>query len=269
MPYLSRHSSAGTALALTWLVVFLGSREALAFAAAPDQALSSQVESGGSVAPARGGQLSTVHGLFPLWEHTGVLQSSGGFQIGYNHAHWAYGPAQISTQPFLDLYGVLNAQAKLSVLNAARLKVALIAGVYRLPTNAQGRMLGNLNPTGFVNLYSPVFVAPLSLAKSIALGKKWAVHWASTVLAVQSAEPGLSYLAGGQSFLIEALASPSWRARIHAGIEGIGVQGQGHLGMSFAYLGDVVFLAAGAGQRLTFSGERSTFLMFDGGLAFQ
>lgn len=212
--------------------------------------------------------LSTVHGLFPLWEHTGVVQRSGGFQVGYNNAHVAYGGAQVSTQPFLDIYGVLNLEAKWSLVSRERLKVAILAGLFRLPTNVQGRMLGNLNPTGFVNPYGPVFVAPLSLAKSVALGKRWALHLASTLLATYGEDRSVQYLAGGQAFLLEAVASPTWRARLHTGVEGLGVQAQAHTALSFAYQNEPLYLAAGAGQRLTFGGERSTFIMFDAGLVF-
>ena len=210
--------------------------------------------------------LDTVNGLYPLWEHTGVLHNTGTVQLGYQRAQVGLGYVQVSTQPILDLYGTLNLQAKVAVLVRQRLKVAVVTGVYRIPTNAQARMFGNLNSTGLVNPYGPLYVAPLSLAKSLLLSTRWAVHWASTLL-LASGE-GQHRVAGGQALLFEAIANHHWRARIHAGVEGLNVEEQGHAALSFAYRGDVVHLEAGAGQRITFAGERATFVMFDGALVF-
>lgn len=219
-------------------------------------------------APTSTGALDMVNGLYPLWEYTGVVHNSGRGQIGYQHAQFAVGPAQLSTQPFLDLYGTLNVQGKLSVFSSERLKLALVGGIYRIATGAEGRMLGHLNPTGFVNPYDPVYVAPLSFAKSVLIRPRVALHWASTLLISYGSEPGSRSLAGGQAFVVEAMASPHWRARVHTGVEGLNVEGKGHAGLSFAYHGDVVRLAAGAGEQLTFTGQHSTFMMFDGALVF-
>lgn len=210
--------------------------------------------------------LNTVNGLYPLWEHTGVLHNAGAVQLGHQQAQVGMGFAQLSTQPFLDLYGTLNLQAKVAVLMRERLKVAVVAGIYRIPTNAQSRMFGNLNATGLVNPYGPLYLAPLSLAKSVLLSQRWALHWASTLLVASGEDQ--RYVSGGQALLVEAIANAHWRARLHAGVEGINVQGQGHAALSFAYRGDVVRLEAGGGQRILFTGERSTFVMFDGALVF-
>lgn len=218
--------------------------------------------------PTAVGALDMVNGLYPLWEHTGVVHNSGSGQIGYQYAQFAVGPVQLSTQPFLDLYGTLNVQGKLSVFRSDRIKLALVAGVYRIPTGAEGRMLGHLNPTGFVNPYDTVYVAPLSFAKSVLIRPHVALHWASTLLVSYGSEAGSRSLAAGQAFIVEAIASPRWRARVHTGIEGLNVEGKGHAGLSFAYQGDVVRLAAGAGQQMTFTGQHSTFMMFDGALVF-
>jgi hypothetical protein len=218
--------------------------------------------------PAAVGALDMVNGLYPLWEHTGVVHNSGRGQIGYQHAQFAVGPAQLSTQPFLDLYGTLNVQAKVSVFSSERLKLALSGGVYRIPTGAEARMLGHLNPTGFVNPYDTVYVAPMSFGKSVLIRPRVAVHWASTLLISYGSEAGSRSLAAGQAFVVEAMASQRWRARLHTGIEGLNVEGKGHAGLSFAYHGDVVHLAAGAGQQMTFTGQHSTFMMFDGALVF-
>jgi hypothetical protein len=79
-------------------------------------------------------------------------------------------------------------------------------------------MFGNLNATGLVNPYGPLYVAPVSVAKSVLLSQRWALHWASTLL-VASGE-GQRYVAGGQALLLEAIANQRWRARMHAGVEG-------------------------------------------------
>ena len=213
-----------------------------------------------------GGGLDTVNGLYPLWEHTGVVHKRGAVQVGYQQAQVGLGIAQLSTQPFLDLFGTLNIQTKVAVIMRERLKVAVVAGLYRIATNAQSRMFGNLNASGFVNPYGPVYVAPLSLAKSVLLARRWAVHWASTFLIVSGEEQ--AHVSGGQALLFEAMANQNWRARLHAGVEGLNVAGQGHAALSFAYRSDVLRLEAGAGQRMTFTGDRSTFVMFDGGLVF-
>lgn len=259
-------------LHLRWLCAYatavcvlpLAQRRALATDNLADAAV--RVQAQADSAPPRNSALNTVNGLYPLWEHTGVLHNAGTVQLGYQQAQVGLGYAQLSTQPFLDLYGTLNLQAKVAVLAQERLKVAVVAGVYRIATNAQSRMFGNLNATGFVNPYGPLYVAPVSLAKSFLLSKRCAVHWASTMLFASSDQR--QYVSGGQALLFEAMANQQWRARIHAGVEGLNVQGQGHAALSFAYRGDVVRLEAGAGQRIMFTGERSTFVMFDGALVF-
>src|SRR5437879_1021533 len=74
----------------------------------------------------------TVEGLYPLWEHTGELHAPGAFAIGYGHAALGLPRAQIATQPFLDLYGTANAQAKVALWRTPRLRLALEAGWYRV-----------------------------------------------------------------------------------------------------------------------------------------
>ena len=250
------------AAVLAWLP--LATRPVSASEVSAEAALRTQAQDVGA-APSNAA-LDTVNGLYPLWEHTGVLHNTGTVELGYQRAQVGLGFVQISTQPFLDLYGTLNLQVKVAVLVRQRLKVAVVAGVYRIPTNAQARMFGNLNSTGLVNPYGPLSVVPLSLAKSLLLSPRRAVHWASTLL-LASGE-GQHRIAGGQALLFEAIANQHWRARIHAGVEGLNVEGQGHAALSFAYRGDVVHLEAGTGQRITFTGERSTFVMFDGALVF-
>lgn len=238
--------------------------DVLAAQAAPEATV--RVQAQPQAAPASASVLDSVNGLYPLWEHTGVLHNKGTVQLGYQQAQVGLGYVQLSTQPFLDLYGTLNLQAKVALLDRQRLKVAVVAGVYRIATNAQSRMFGNLNASGIVNPYGPLYVAPLALAKSLSLSHRWAVHWASTLLLTSGNEQ--RHISGGQAFLFEALANRHWRARMHVGVEGLHVQGQGHAALSFAYRGDVLRLEAGAGRRITFSGEQSTFVMFDGAMVF-
>lgn len=211
----------------------------------------------------------TVNGLYPIWEQTGVLHGQGEYQIGYGHAQIGLGRVQVATQPFLDVYGTWNLQGKVALWRGEWVRSALWAGVYRLPTDAEDLMIGNLRAPGFSNPYAPVWLLPMSNAHSIALTARINLHVATTVLLSYGELAGDRHVSFGKTLLLEARASRRWWARLHAGAEGIGVQGMAHLGMSFVYRGGVVFAEAGAARRVTFEGEQSNLLMLDAGLLFR
>ncbi len=218
---------------------------------------------------ATAGSPETVNGLYPLWEHTGVVHPAGRYQIGYAHAQLGLGRVQVATQPFLDLYGTWNAQAKVALWRGDRIRAAFVSGAYRLPTAAEDRLIGKLHAPGFSNPYAPVWLFPIALAKSVSVSSRIALHWSSTLLISHGELAADRHSSAGQVFFAEARAGKAWAARLHAGIEGLGVQGQGHVGVSFAYRGETVYLEAGAARRATFEGEQSNLVMFDAGLVFR
>lgn len=208
----------------------------------------------------------TVNGLYPLWEQTGILHGSGGFQIGLEHAQVGLGRLQLGTQPFLDLHGTYNLQAKAALWRGEKLNVALVVGGYHFPTEAESRTVGNLNASGFTNGYAPVWLVPICLAKSLRLGERVGLHWASTLLLSMSSDPGHRFYSGGQTVMVEVAATPHWSARLHAGGEGWPVQTQAHAGLSFAYSGDHLYASAGAARRFSLEGEAANVVLFDAGL---
>jgi hypothetical protein len=210
----------------------------------------------------------TIDGLYPLWEQTAALHAPGTFQIGYGHAAVGLGPVQLGTQPILDLHGTLNLEAKVALWRGPRLQVALVLAALHVPTAAESRTVGNLDPSGFANPYAPVWLLPVSLAKSLRLGERVSLHWASTLLIARSPEPQYQYLSGGQTLMAELRASPAWAVRGHAGVEGWPVDGRAHAGLSFAYRAPHLYAAAGVARRFSFAGESANMVLLDGGLVF-
>jgi hypothetical protein len=214
-------------------------------------------------------QPAAVNGLYPLWEQTAVLHPAGTFQLGYEHAQVGLGRVQLGTQPILDAHGAFNLNAKVALWRGERLSLALLVGGYRFPTGAESNTVGNLNAAGFTNPYAPVWLIPISLAKSLRLGHRMALHWASTLLLSESSAPEHRYVSGGQSLLFEVAASPQWTARLHLGAEGWPVQTMAHAGVSVAYTGKYTFASVGVGRRFPLDGDASNLVMLDGGLLFR
>jgi hypothetical protein len=252
---------ASRALALTSLVV-LSSPLGLA---RPARAADLSVEAAASTAPEGLGE-GAVNGLYPLWEQTAVLHPAGTVAIGYEHAQVGLGRLQLGTNPLLDLHGTLNLEAKAALWRGPRLAVALLVSGYHLPVAAEGRTIGNLYASGFTNSYAPVWLVPISLAKSLRLGQRLALHWSSTLLLSQSPAPELRYLAGGQTVMLEAAANRQWTVRLHGGAEGWPVQTVAHAGLSFAYTAKYLYAALGAARKFSFEGESANVVMFDAGL---
>jgi hypothetical protein len=248
------------------LLLALSSRaraQELSVAAAPANA--PPAPDNGLLANGGGG---AVNGLYPLWEQTGVLQPAGTATLGYQHAQVGLGRVQIGTEPILDAHGAFNLNAKVALWRGPRLSLALLVGGYRFPSDAETITVGNLNPTGFTN-YTPVWLVPITLAKTLRIGDRMALHWASTLLLSESSASEHRYVAGGQSLMFEVAASPEWTARLHLGAEGWPVQTMAHAGVSVAYTGKYTYASAGVGRRFTLDGEGSNLVMVDAGLRFQ
>jgi hypothetical protein len=234
----------------------------------PAGALAADATISASPEPTGGTSTGPVNGLYPLWEQTAHLHRAGAFQIGYEHAQVGLGRVQLGTQPILDLHGAFNLQAKAALWRGERLNVALVVGGYHFPTAAEGRTVGNLNASGATNPYAPVWLVPLCMAKSLRLGQRVGLHWASTLLLSTSDAPEHRYVAGGQTVMMEISATPRWSARLHGGAEGWPVETKAHAGISFAYTGQYLYASAGAARRFSFEGESANQVLFDAGLLF-
>jgi hypothetical protein len=212
--------------------------------------------------------LDTVNGLYPLWEQTALLHPQGTVELGYQHAQVGVGPVQIGTSPYLDLYGTYNLDLKLRLLAGRSTALALAIAGFRVPTQAQSRSIGNVHAIGLANPYDPVWVLPVSLAVSQVLSPRLHLHANATVLTTHTAAAQGTQVSFGQAAILEMRASAAWRAFLHAGVEGLHVEPQGHLGLSFGYRGRHVMAAAGYARRMSFSGESAHVFLFDGGLLF-
>jgi hypothetical protein len=214
---------------------------------------------------------AAVNGLYPLWEQTGVLHRRWGGQIGYNHAQLGLGRLQIGTQPFLNFHGTYNLQLKLGLGPlTGRHRTALTAAYYRFPSAAQGRTIGLLHRSAF-QTYEVVEVAPVALAHSWALVRRVDLHGAFTVMPrhAGAAADGPAWVASvGLATMAELRVSPSWSARLHGGLWGIGVERQAHVGLSFAYRGPVVLLEGGYARQASMTGESQGKYLKDGALVF-
>ncbi len=227
---------------------------------------SSSSELGAAAMPDR--ELDTVNGLYPLWEQTAVLHPKGTVELGYQHAQLSLGPVQVGSSPYLDLYGTYNLELKLRLYAGAATAIALCAAAYRVPTQAESRTIGNLHAIGLSNPYDPVWVFPTSLALSRVLGPRLHLHTSTTVLISNAAAAQGAQASFGQSAVLELRASSAWRAFVHAGVEGLGVAPNGHLGLSFGYHGRHVLANAGYARRMSFDGTSAHVFLFDGGLLF-
>lgn len=209
----------------------------------------------------------TVNGLYPLWEQTGDLHEAGTLQIGFLHAQLGLGPVQVGTQPFLDLYGTANAQAKLALWRGQRLRLALVPGWYRVPAAAQARAIGNLRTVKLYNPYGPVTLVPVALAASLLLSPRLRIHAAGSVLGQWADDARDRMASAGAAALLELRANARWAAMVHAGVEGVPVTRQTHAGLSFAYRLRHLDLRLGYARRFE-DGESSGVLLFDGALLF-
>jgi hypothetical protein len=132
-----------------------------------------------------------VHGLFPLWEHTGVVEESGAARVGLRHMQVGLGPLTVGTDPYLDIYGTMNATAKLGLMRDGPLRLALQASWLRVPTAAETRGVGNLHAGAFANPYAPVTLLPVAAGVTWLAARRVHLHASATLLQTLSAAPEL------------------------------------------------------------------------------
>lgn len=209
----------------------------------------------------------TVNGLYPLWENTGELHARWSGQIGFAHAQLGFGPMQVGTQPFLDAYGTYNGELKVALWRGTLLRVAAIAGWYRVPAAAESRTIGNLHTVHLWNPYGPITLLPGSIAGTLLASRRLRVHLATTVLGQWAEDSRDRQVSVGFASIGELRASTHWAALLHAGVEGVPVTTQVHAGLSFAYRLPYLDLRIGYARRFE-DGESSGVFLFDGALVF-
>ena len=119
------------------------------------------------------------------------------------------------------------------------------------------------------NTYDPVWVAPVSVAVSFLPLSRVQLHLATTALVTRSETAAYNNVSFGETLLTEFWAAPHWVARVHTGVEALGVAGRAHAGLSFGYAGEHIALSAGYARTVTFQGDISSTVMFDGALLFR
>jgi hypothetical protein len=209
-----------------------------------------------------------VYGLLPLWEHTGVVEESGAARIGLRHAQVGIGPLTAGTDPYLDLYGTLNATGKLGIVRRGPIRLALQLAWYRIPTAAESRGIGNLHASALANPYAPVILLPAAVAGSWLATRRLHLHGSATMLQSLSEHPEMQLRSGGLSAWLEWWASPTRSARIHAGAEGWPAATRAHAGISFGWRARHFALQGGYARRFAPEGTSANFVMLDGALVF-
>jgi hypothetical protein len=184
------------------------------------------------------------------------------------HAQVGVGPLTVGTDPYLDLYGTLNAAAKLGVLRRGPVRIALQIGYYRVPTAAETKGIGNLHATGFTNPYAPVALVPVTAAATFLVRPQLHLHASATVLRTLSSEAESRTTTAGVSSWVEWWATPSRSVRLHAGAEGWPEGTQEHVGISFAWRARHAALQGGYARRFAPEGTSANAIMFDGAVIF-
>ena len=209
-----------------------------------------------------------VYGLFPLWEHTGVVEESGAARVGLRHTQVGLGPLTVGTDPYLDMYGTTNATAKLGVMRDGPLRLALQASWLRVPTAAETRGVGNLHAGAFANPYAPVTLLPVAAGVTWLAARLVHLHASATLLQTLSAAPELQATSAGISAWVEWWTPTGRSVRLHAGAEGWPVAPQEHVGLSFGWRTRYLALQGGYARRFAAEGTAANALMFDGALVF-
>jgi len=210
-----------------------------------------------------------VYGLYPLWEQTGAVDAHGAARVGLRRAQVALGRVTVATDPYLDLYGTLNAGLKLGVVRQGPLRLALQLGGYRVPTAAETRGIGNVNAGAFANPYSPLTLLPLSAAATWLVERRVHLHATATLLQTLSSTSAMQTTTAGVTGWVEWFASPRRSVRLHAGTEGWPAATQQHVGVSIGLRTDHVALQGGYARRFAPEGTSANTIMFDGALLFQ
>lgn len=209
-----------------------------------------------------------VYGLFPLWEHTGVVEESGAARVGLRHAQVGLGPLTVGTDPYLDFYGTTNATAKLGLMRGGPLRLALQASWLRVPAAAETRGVGNLHAGAFANPYAPVTLLPVAAAVTWLAARLVHLHASATLLQTLSAAPELQATSAGVSAWVEWWTPTGRSVRLHAGAEGWPVAPQEHVGLSFGWRTRYLALQGGYARRFAAEGTAANALMFDGAVVF-
>lgn len=209
-----------------------------------------------------------VYGLYSLWEQTGAVDPHGAARVGLRRAQVAIGRVTIATDPYLDLYGTLNAALKLGLLRQGQLRLALQVGGYRVPTAAESRGVGNVNAGAFANPYSPLTLLPISVAATWLPHHRVHLHATATVLPTVSSTRAMQSTTAGLTGWAEWFASPRRSVRLHAGAEGWPAAAQQHVGLSLGWRGDHVAFQGGYARRFAPEGTSANTVMFDGALLF-
>src|SRR6188768_936531 len=205
-----------------------------------------------------------VYGLFPLWEHTGAVEESGAARVGMRHTQVGIGPLTMGTDPYLDLYGTLNANAKLGIVRRGPVRVAVQAAWLRVPTAAETRGVGNLHAGSFANPYAAVTLLPAAAAVTLLAARRLHLHASATLLQTLSTAPELQATSAGVSAWVEWWTPTGRSVRLHAGAEGWPVAPQEHVGLSFGWRTRYLALQGGYARRFAAEGTAANALMFDG-----
>jgi hypothetical protein len=209
-----------------------------------------------------------VYGLFPLWEHTGVVEESGAARVGLRHTQVGLGPVTVGTDPYLDFYGTMNATAKLGLVRSGPLRLALQASWLRVPTAAETRGVGNLHAGAFANPYAPVTLLPVAAGVTWLAARLVHLHASATLLQTLSAAPELQTTSAGISAWVEWWTPSGRSVRLHAGAEGWPVAPQQHVGLSFGWRTRYAALQGGYARRFAVEGTGANTVMFDGAVVF-
>jgi hypothetical protein len=209
-----------------------------------------------------------VYGLFPLWEHTGAVEESGAARVGMRHTQVGIGRVTVGTDPYLDLYGTLNANAKLGILRRGPVRLAVQTAWLRVPTAAETRGIGNLHAGSFANPYAPVTLMPVAAAVTWLAARRLHLHASATLLQTLSSVPELQTTTGGVAAWVEWWTPAGRSVRLHAGAEGWPAAAQEHVGLSFGWRMRYMALQAGYARRFAPEGTAANTIMFDGAVVF-
>ena len=211
--------------------------------------------------------VATVNGAYPLWEYTGEMYARGRAQVGYQHAQLGLGRVQIETQPFLDVYGILNGEIKVGLTSGERTRSALVLGYYDVPTTVESMPLGN-SPVASMPLYAHLKLLPASIAGTAEIGSRLRAHANAMVLGQWADDPRARAISAGASTMIEYRAFEHWAAMMHLGAEGLGQAERAHAGMSLAYRLPYIDLRGGYARQFSRTDPPANVVLFDGALVF-
>jgi hypothetical protein len=211
--------------------------------------------------------VATVNGAYPLWEYTGEMYARGHAQVGYQHAQLGLGRVQVETQPFLDIYGILNGEIKVGLTASERTRSALVLGYYDVPTTVESMPLGN-SPVASMPLYAHLKLLPASIAGTAEIGSRLRAHANAMVLGQWADDARARGISAGASTMIEYRVFEHWAGMMHLGAEGLGQAERAHAGASLAYRLPYLDLRAGYARRFERTEQPASVVLVDGALIF-